>query len=68
MGTSETRPTESPLRRARRERGERLEDVARRAEISTSYLSMAERGLEVPPPVRARLAAALETTEEELFG
>lgn len=36
------------LRRERRDRGERLADVAERAGVSTQYLSEVERGLKDP--------------------
>ena len=64
MATSET---ESPARAARRKRCERLEDVAARAGISVSYLSMIERGLHAPLETRVKLAAALERPEPELW-
>lgn len=64
MATSET---DSPARAARKARGERLEDVASRAGISVSYLSMIERGLHTPLDVRVKLAAALERPETELW-
>ena len=67
MGSSETRP-ESPLRRARKEQGKPLREVAEAAGISTSYLSMIENGLHCPDRVRAALAAALELPEGELWG
>jgi transcriptional regulator with XRE-family HTH domain len=65
MESSET-PV-SPLKAAREARGERLADVAGRAGMSISYLSMIENGLRCPISRQAALAAALERPATELF-
>jgi transcriptional regulator with XRE-family HTH domain len=57
MASSETRPV-SPLREARGDL--RQADVAERAGVSVSYISMIEAGLVPPPPVRQRIAEAVE--------
>ena len=67
MGSSETRP-DTPLRRARKEQGKPLREVAEAAGISVSYLSMLERGLDAPEDVRHALSVALELPEGELWG
>lgn len=51
------------LRELRRSRGETLEAVARRANVSVQYLSEVERGTKEPSSeVVAAITAALETT------
>lgn len=57
----------SPLRIARLEQGLRLADVAKKAGISTGYLSMIERGLEAPAEVCGRLAGALARSVADIF-
>lgn len=57
----------SPLRLARQQKGARLEDIAKKAGIAVSYLSMIERGLVVGPDVRDRLATALDKPEADIF-
>lgn len=55
------------LRRARRERDERLCDVAQRAGVSTQYLSEIERGLKDPSSeILGAVAGALDLTVREL--
>jgi transcriptional regulator with XRE-family HTH domain len=65
MAISET--ADHRVKAARTARGERLVDVAGRADIAVSYLSMIEHGLMPPPDTRARIAAALEQPETELW-
>ena len=65
---SETPRQDSPLRRARRDQGKPLREVAEAAGISVSYLSMLENGLHCPDRVRTAIAAALERPEGELWG
>lgn len=64
---SETPRQDSPLRRARRDQGKPLREVAEAAGISVSYLSMLERGLDAPEDVRHALSVALELPEGELW-
>lgn len=66
MGSSETR-SDTPLRRARKDQGKTLREVAEAAGISISYLSMLERGLDAPRDVRQALAVALQEPEGELW-
>ena len=55
------------LRGRRRERGERLVDVAERAGVSPQYLSEVERGLKDPSSeMLAAVAGALDLTVREL--
>lgn len=55
------------LRAERRERGERLVDVAERAGVSVQYLSEIERGLKDPSSeMLAAVAGALDLTVREL--
>lgn len=56
-----------PIRAARKRRGERLADVAEKAGISVSYLSMIENGLHAGLDLRVKIAAALEEAETELW-
>ena len=62
MASSETR-----VKAARTARDERLVDVAERAGISVSYLSMIENGLVPKLDTRVKVAAALEEAETELW-
>jgi transcriptional regulator with XRE-family HTH domain len=55
------------LRAERRDRGERLADVAERAGVSTQYLSEIERGLKDPSSeILAAVAGALDLTVRQI--
>jgi DNA-binding XRE family transcriptional regulator len=55
------------LRTERRQRGERLTDVAQRAGVSTQYLSEVERGLKDPSSeILSAVAGALGLTVRQL--
>jgi transcriptional regulator with XRE-family HTH domain len=55
------------LRAERRDRGERLADVAERAGVSTQYLSEIERGLKDPSSeILSAVAGALELSVRQL--
>jgi len=57
------------LKRLRHEAGLTLEDLARAAELTRSYVSKVERGLSVPSVgVAIKLARVLDVPVERLFG
>jgi transcriptional regulator with XRE-family HTH domain len=66
MATSET--AVHPAKAMRQVLGLRLVDVAEKAGISVSYLSMIEHGLVPPEATRERIVTALDAADEELFG
>lgn len=59
--------SETRVKAARVARDERLVDVAARAGISPSYLSMVENGYVPKLDTRVKIAAALEEAETELW-
>jgi transcriptional regulator with XRE-family HTH domain len=66
VGSSETRPI-APLRKARKDADMRQADVAEKAGVSISYVSMIEAGLVPPVAVQERVALAVSSTPGALW-
>lgn len=62
----EERPV-SKVRARRHEKGLLLVELAKAAKVAVGYLSMIENGYLPKREIRKRLAAALDTTVEELW-
>ena len=60
-------PEDHPVHKARKAKGLRLEDLAKLIGKSASMLSNVEHGMVPKPMSREKIAAALDTTVEELW-
>ena len=63
---TDVRP-ESPIRKARLDKGLLLIDAAAEANVSPGYLSMIENGYRPKAKVRERIATALDSTPAVLW-